>query len=57
MSTAPYIERVTNRVWPLPTPTNDERAEAWRRKYVRVPIEMQCAPIKNQNEPEQDGVQ
>lgn len=39
------IERVPYCVWPRPTPTNAERIEAWRRKYVRVPVELKCAPI------------
>lgn len=43
------IERVPYYGWPRPTPTNAERIEAWRRKYVRVPIEAQCAPIRKPN--------
>lgn len=39
------IERVPYYGWPKPTPTNAERIEAWRRKYVRVPMELKCAPI------------
>ena len=40
------VERVPYYGWPKPTPTNAERIEAWRRKYQRVPIELQCAPIR-----------
>ena len=40
------IERVPYCVWPKPTPTNPERIEAWRRKYARVPIDLQCAPVR-----------
>ena len=39
------IEKVPYYGWPKPTPSNAERIEAWRRKYVRVPVELQCAPI------------
>lgn len=39
------IERVPYYGLPRPTPTNAERIEAWRRKYVRVPMELKCAPI------------
>lgn len=56
MNTAPYIERVTSRVWPQPTPTNAERIEDWRRKYVRVPIEAQCTPIHRVGSPARQGV-
>lgn len=57
MNTAPYIERVTSRVWPQPTPTNAERLEDWRRKYVRPPIEIQCAPIhKHHDMPADDDL-
>lgn len=45
------IERVPYYGWPRPTPTNRERIEAWRRKYQRVPIELQCAPIRKPNKP------
>ena len=43
------IERVPYYGWPKPTPTNAERVEAWRRKYQRVPVELQCAPIRKQD--------
>ena len=29
--------------WPPPTPTPEERREAWRRRYQRVPVEQQVA--------------
>jgi hypothetical protein len=29
--------------------SNEQRIEAWRRKYATVPVEMQCQPIRRQS--------
>ena len=41
----PFLQRVTGRRWPAPTPTPAQRMEAWRRRYQATTIEQQTAPI------------
>lgn len=40
----PIIERCRYHHWPKPPLSNAERIEAWRRKYMNVPIEQQVEP-------------